>query len=681
MMTNAPVEPTIGPAEVARLAGVSASTVSNWRARDLGFPEPVTANTSRPLFRLADVEDWLTLHAPGKSRTRSDRPAYVLVNMLRGRISADNYVDVVLPVLCAVKVLRDESPGRAASLRSLSSSLDEVTTLLTSHGRFLGQAFANALDILGPSAADVMDALAAEVKPGDDLAAVAEDLLALSTESTRHNVNVHSTGPQLARLIAGLVPDEARDVADLACGAGDVLRTIAEAHPEIHLIGRDISDDALQLVACRFFLERISADLEHSDLLHPTNGSYNAVVIDGPLGLRLDESELAAVIPLPFGHSKANRGETVWAQLAFRATNSGGTAIVLTTEKSLAAQRNAPDVFREMLFAGVVEAVISLPARALQRTSIPTQILVLRNRIDLDATEPVLMIDLAEVDGRRGLAPSQVDDMNIIVRNWREDRLGLNSNAVAVPVRELAELGAPRTPRAWLIAKRPVDLGGLLISLATAESAFATAQAEISTLRHAPIQLVEREHPAELHPLDSLLEVVRSFLTSTSEGEGHPVRMITPKSVRTGEIAERNVKTLPSESSDLRTKSGDVAVAVVGSEIVTRVLTEAGLVVDSNVQLVRDPAGRFDPHVLAQLLRTESNQALVSDGVITRVEAGKLRVPLLPLDEQARLSAVIRQLADANQIAAQLAQASEDGARALREAIMSGRLAAGDSNE
>ena len=52
-------ETLVAAADIARLAGVGRSAVSNWRRRDAGFPQPVAGTPASPLFTLAGVEAWL----------------------------------------------------------------------------------------------------------------------------------------------------------------------------------------------------------------------------------------------------------------------------------------------------------------------------------------------------------------------------------------------------------------------------------------------------------------------------------------------------------------------------------------------------------------------------------------------------------------------------------------------
>ena len=75
----------VGPFEVAERAGVSRSTVSQWRRRHETFPAPVAhlgagrraprgeASEGTAVWRWADVAEWLVLTGrdrPGLTRTR-----------------------------------------------------------------------------------------------------------------------------------------------------------------------------------------------------------------------------------------------------------------------------------------------------------------------------------------------------------------------------------------------------------------------------------------------------------------------------------------------------------------------------------------------------------------------------------------------------------------------------------
>ncbi|GAA4083014.1 hypothetical protein [Actinomadura miaoliensis] len=52
----------INLAQIGRLAGVGRAAVVTWRRRHPDFPEPIGGTSESPVFRLADVSDWLIAH-------------------------------------------------------------------------------------------------------------------------------------------------------------------------------------------------------------------------------------------------------------------------------------------------------------------------------------------------------------------------------------------------------------------------------------------------------------------------------------------------------------------------------------------------------------------------------------------------------------------------------------------
>lgn len=52
-------EQIVGCAEIADRAGTSRQAVSNWRTRDVGFPNPIAELECGPIFYWPEVMDWL----------------------------------------------------------------------------------------------------------------------------------------------------------------------------------------------------------------------------------------------------------------------------------------------------------------------------------------------------------------------------------------------------------------------------------------------------------------------------------------------------------------------------------------------------------------------------------------------------------------------------------------------
>ena len=52
------VEPLMGTQEVAALLEVDPKTVTQWRQRDLGFPDPDLTLSGSPIWREATIRKW-----------------------------------------------------------------------------------------------------------------------------------------------------------------------------------------------------------------------------------------------------------------------------------------------------------------------------------------------------------------------------------------------------------------------------------------------------------------------------------------------------------------------------------------------------------------------------------------------------------------------------------------------
>ena len=66
-------EVEVSLADIARIAGVRPSAVSNWRRRHDDFPEPVGGTDKNPRFGLAEIEGWLSREGKTSEITADER--------------------------------------------------------------------------------------------------------------------------------------------------------------------------------------------------------------------------------------------------------------------------------------------------------------------------------------------------------------------------------------------------------------------------------------------------------------------------------------------------------------------------------------------------------------------------------------------------------------------------------
>jgi hypothetical protein len=78
MITHMPTDDLLGIQEIADLAGVSGSAVSNWRIRAADFPTPVAVLSSGPVFNGAQIRAWLAKR-PGTEDAVARKPTCLVI--------------------------------------------------------------------------------------------------------------------------------------------------------------------------------------------------------------------------------------------------------------------------------------------------------------------------------------------------------------------------------------------------------------------------------------------------------------------------------------------------------------------------------------------------------------------------------------------------------------------------
>ena len=127
--------------------------------------------------------------------------------------------------------------------------------------------------------------------------------------------------------------------------------------------------------------------------------------------------------------------------------------------------------------------------------------------------------------------------------------------------------------------------------------------------------------------------------------------------------------------------AGDVLVrAVAGggdAAAMTRVADDrdAGALLGPNVHLLRPDPARLDPWFLAGFLGAEDNIAAASTGsTLVHVTPGRLRVPLLPLEEQRRYGEAFRRVHELRASVRRTADLADDTAATLATGLTAGVL-------
>jgi SAM-dependent methyltransferase len=305
-------ETTVNAADIARLADVGRTAVSNWRRRYADFPQPVGGTPASPLFALTEVEAWLRVQ------------------------------DKLLEIPLAERAWQ-ELRARAGDDLQIAATLADVADLLAR-----GQV----------SAPAAIAELAAALGAGDAF----EVLLRRFQEMQARRAA--TTPPEIAELMATLAGD-IRTVLDPACGTGELLLAARDNSAARRLLGQDIAADSARLAGIRLRLRSTDVTVRTDDSLRRDafpGVLADAVLCDPPFHERSwGHEELTADPRWIYGLPPRLEPELAWVQHALAHLAPGGLAVVLMPAAA-AGRRPGRRIRAQLLRKGALRAVLALSA-------------------------------------------------------------------------------------------------------------------------------------------------------------------------------------------------------------------------------------------------------------------------------------------------------------------------------
>ncbi|MFD5235113.1 N-6 DNA methylase [Streptomyces tendae] len=718
-----PQQPTaqVTAAEISRIAGVTRATVSNWRRRHGDFPEPSGGTESSPLYDLGAVRDWLA----ARGHASAANPAEELRTLLRlhGRSNGDtggDPTDLLPLVLAAARHSPDEvrtvvglpDPALASRAERDRTSVAEV---VPESGA--GPVRFSAED------APLLRALYTCVREEGGQAALA--VLAEWELEDSAASGAYRTPEPLTDLLAGLIPGAPARVLDPACGSGSLLAAAARRGAE-ELYGQELLPVQARRSAVSLALTSPTADvtIRSADSLRADafpDLLADAVLCNPPYGIRdWGHDELAYDPRWAYGVPARAESELAWVQHALAHLTPGGYAVVLLPPAT-AGRASGRRVRAELVRSGALRAVVALPVGAAMPLHVGLQIWVLQ-RPEPGGTErkSVLFVDAAETSGdsggstvgahgrTRGGSRSAALDWTGLRRRvtgaWQafaespdtfEDEPGL---ARAVGIVDLLDEVVDLTPARLVRASRAeADPAALSAEVATMRGSLVratesllraagyeewrTAGAMARQWRTATASDLARGGALTL--LRTVPEAARGRGSGESPGgpgsdvEGRPV--LTGSDIASGSGPTGDGTKLGGGDSTPVIAAGDVLVRGIagGSGPMVRVAgaEENGALLGTQVHLFRPDPARLDPWFLAGFLGADDNIAGASTGsTALNVSPGRLRVPLLPLEEQRRYGEAFRRVHELRQEAGRATRLAEETAHLLAGGLTGGQL-------
>ncbi|TDC69827.1 methyltransferase domain-containing protein [Actinomadura sp. GC306] len=677
-------------AEISRLAGVTRATVSNWRRRHPDFPQPSGGTEASPSYDRRQVEAWLD--ARGRLPARSARDD--LRALLHG--TASHEVE-------AVAAFTARLAGLDAGKRAEAATLDD-DELIAMHTEALPATG-------GAGRAGVSTALlrsAAKVARDEGPLAVF-DVLDEQTEAPVGIRGTHPTPEVLADVMAGLATSagpRVRSVLDPACGGGRLLAAVAAALPpgaSVH--GQEYRPVTAAQAKTRLaeVAPKASVDVRTGDSLRDDafpDLRVDAVVCNPPYGDRdWGYDTLALDTRWAYGVPPRSEPELAWVQHALAHLAEGGRAVLLLPPAT-ASRPSGRRIRAELLRQGALCGVIALPPGLAVPHHIGLHLWILRRP---EAASPgrdlVLLMDASE-------EPTAADETSdhgrtsdagrlhkTILSTWEAftapaEFTEIPGTARAVPaidlMDDLVDLSPARhvrtapvmTPDAALrdVAEVAERLKANVAALtgATGIGPLASAGAASRTWRSATVADLARGGALAVH------RGMRASSADTPPADLADRPVLRARDLLGGTRAGGNARETPL-ADPFVIEAGDVLITqVVGPRgVATRVAgdDEAGCLLGNGVFLLRPDPARLDPWFLAGFVSAPDNVNQATTGSSTpQLVASRLRVPLLPPDEQTAYGQAFRQVHDLRTSAQDAATCADELADLVATALSGGAL-------
>lgn len=679
------------PSQIADLAGVSRSAVTNWRKRpsSIPFPEPVPGSDAKPLYDRSQVIAWLAATKP-EIQIRQDHGQAALthaLNAMRVSVPASEATELALALCCARKLSAEGDDSnwqriRASDPLQIVEAFREVADQASAQDVRWRDISAVA-DKIGhwARARSAIDAISAVVRVVDAidpeyLAEAADEVLRRSAakrgRAAGYGLGEHGlVGSRISELLSNLASPAKGLVYDPACGIGEALiQTWTKSAGKVQTVGHEINEQALSIARMRSSLHGIDTKYALQDVLDgdPDPGLRADVVIaEPPFGLDWSRSQNIADPRWAFGVPPTNNSELAWIQHAIAHLKPGGCAYVVTSVSSLFARHRSAAIRAELLRSGWIEAVVLLPPKMLPHTGIQLALWVLRQADHPSGTVPVLL-----VDGSDAVTPETR------VASWLTLGEGcpVDDAPPYAPVQTMDLLAddAQLDPRRWVQTpgSDPEDVAARFRN-----SHEALGEALAVLLDHAVVPVTHG--PNATPRVLTVKELVQLGVASIQNGRAKlddldnedGTLLVKPSDVRDGLpfLAAAAVERIaPMDEPDDRTRAGDVLVTTLNT-VRAAVDELGGRILGNGVHRLRVDQKQCSPSFVAHCLGGSWNERFNKGSTIQRVDLRDLEIPMLPLWEQEQLANAVREVEQLARHAQAVAEAATSAAAAILDAV------------
>ncbi|MGW5721898.1 N-6 DNA methylase [Amycolatopsis sp. NPDC003865] len=655
-------------ADVAELTQVTRPAVSNWRRRHDDFPRPARETGAVTLFRLAEVQAWLTKHDKKQIEFTARREVRRALSVVRGEVAVTRAVEICLWVL-GMHVLIDDldengRPRPSARLVTVTDPTELVKMAADLVGLHL-QGYPLALEPaevheMAPVVKE-LPRLIREYGAGD----VCEALVAEVSERQGKWFGPYITPAWIAQLMLALAGPLEGTVYDFACGLGNVLMHAHWSQPpdaELHLQGDDILPIAWMIAALRMLIHGAAGTVGQQDATR-TRTSRNAdfVFTDPPLSGRQPDT-------------------WSWLDRTIHHLGATGRGFHLTSMGELFGSGQEARVRQRLVKQGSVEAVITLPSGLYSNTTLSMALWLLRPAGEPRST--VLVVDGSGLGTRKGLGRelTRTDIERVVAchRNWKRGDLRPTEAGLpcrAVPIEELLQGECRLDAAHWTSSETPSDVHASRI-----RSARAKARDTITEIP--PLPKLGNLRPAQtqsvlVRDLGEVIRGVRLPRDSPEKGStpliqaGDIQRDWTAHSSSTVNI-ERFGRDVP------RTRPGDVLVFAHDGQVRAGVDDVGGAVVAAPLQIVRLREHSGDRALLLAILLSATS--VPASAMVSHADIRDLTVAWPSSEDSAQMTAVLQAVIAQREVVQAAATATRELLEAMVAAVAAG-LHPGESED
>lgn len=655
----------VNTTEIAKMANVSVSTVSNWKRRSDTFPEPVGTKDGKPAFDYDQVAEWLQANNKEFDDNRTRNLVWEYANLVRGKVETTEGMALFITLLHLRK---------AANEYGLET---QWQTLIDGGDRGSWLSYLDAVDAVeheaGHALSNYVIAYARGLVESDSIETVRDavslvDTINLAKIMTAANMVIDSmgndrqaylgdNGSPLYRLMAEMANTWAKTYSepnptfyDPACGGAFVAMRVALRNPQYRFALADINSLAAVITQARFFLRFgkkatetvVLNDLVRKDPFPDLKCSLS--VVTPPMGLSAS-SDTGVTDPRwaydasnGAGRRPAFPSETAFLQDCVFHLDGAGRAFV-ALRPSFTTGRSFANLRRRMVADGVVEAIVSLPRRQLRDTSIPIDIWVLSK---VEGRNHVHLIDCASAtEGvvQEGLPAYLSEPLN----GYTDGKYRWMDVACADI---LADENISLAPDKWI---KPEGMNPRNICLESTE--------EISEIRQGLDQIDDESNPlrdlpnsltnmkgSRVFTLRELVdsneaELIRGNTQSVGRDAVYQEDVITPKV-----LSEGMASLVKSEDIGKRehvTEPGDIVFRKLGSTHAA-VDVEGGHRMSHTVLALRMKGDNWIPDFVAICLQAAWNQKDTPRNIAGQIDPLDMELPVVPLEMQRKLVEIQR---------------------------------------